>query len=162
MGRLANGPDGWIGVDFDRTLVRRGHDTDSLGPGEPIWPMVNRIRRWRAEGRNVRIFTARVAECEANPKGWEPASSQRKTIEEWCLQYIGEVLPVTCQKDYYMLELWDDIAVAVEENTGRMLSPSKVESRPMQLPGPQKETLLLTSGPTVSGTQLELDLGHTP
>lgn len=127
MGRLANGPNGWIGVDLDRTLAKRDHDGGDNNPGAPIPAMVARVKKWLAEGRNVRILTARVAECADNPKGWVSPAEQRKDIEAWCLKHIGQVLPVTSQKDYYMLELWDDVAVAVEENTGRQLSDSKVE-----------------------------------
>lgn len=130
MGRLANGPRGWIGVDLDRTLAQRGHDGGANEPGEPILPMVARVKKWLAEGRNVRIFTARVAECEDNPKDWTPPSEQRALIEAWCLKHIGTKLPVTCVKDYFMLEMWDDVAVAVEENTGTQLSSSKVEGPP--------------------------------
>jgi len=50
---------GWIGVDLDGTLaVHMGVWDGSIGP--PIYPMVDRVRRWIKEGREVRIITARV------------------------------------------------------------------------------------------------------
>ncbi len=54
-------PVGWYGVDLDGTLA---HYDGWMGPteiGPPISKMVHRVRRWLAEGRDVRIFTARVA-----------------------------------------------------------------------------------------------------
>jgi hypothetical protein len=47
--------------------------------------------------------------------------SQIEKIEAWCLEHIGYVLPITCKKDCYMKELWDDRCVHVEKNTGRIL-----------------------------------------
>ncbi|CAK8738294.1 hypothetical protein SODG_001993 [Sodalis praecaptivus] len=51
---------GWIGVDLDGTLAesRTGQGTRI---GKPVVPMMQRIRRWLSEGREVRIFTARAA-----------------------------------------------------------------------------------------------------
>ena len=103
-------PNGWIGVDLDGTIATydgwKSHDVI----GEPIPEMVARVKQWLAQGREVRIFTARVSQCE-------PGVVRR--IEDWCLQHIGEVLSITCQKDYMMIELWDDRAVQVISNTGR-------------------------------------------
>ena len=42
----------------------------------------------------------------------------RTMIQDWTEQYIGVRLPVTNQKDYGMVELWDDRAVRVVINTG--------------------------------------------
>ncbi len=39
-------------------------------------------------------------------------------IDAWCERHFGRKLPVTCTKDYGMVELWDDRAVQVKENTG--------------------------------------------
>lgn len=109
---------GWIGVDLDGTLA---HYTEWRGPehiGEPIPAMVERVRGWLAEGREVRIFTARVA-CD----GWERVKRVR-AIAAWCRMHLGQELEVTCTKDMHMIELWDDRAVTVAQNTGEQLSPS--------------------------------------
>lgn len=132
MGRLANGPDGWVGVDFDRTLSSRTHDSPTMDAGPPVPKMVERVKKWLAQGHNVKIFTARVGTQPTDGR-WGTAEQQKELIEQWCLKHIGVVLPVTSQKDGYMLEMWDDAAVAVEENTGRQLSPSKVEGPPPTL-----------------------------
>ncbi|MEI8285241.1 MAG: hypothetical protein WCG52_09650, partial [bacterium] len=51
---------GWIGVDLDGTLAEFIGDMSFIG--EPIMPMLNRVKTWLANGREVRIFTARAAD----------------------------------------------------------------------------------------------------
>lgn len=106
--------DGWIGVDFDGTLAMDGDRTFEEELGLPIEPMRQRVARWLAEGREVRIVTARVA----RKNGEMIRSEQKLMIQEWCLRYLGRVLPVTSEKDYMMAELWDDRAIQVVKNTG--------------------------------------------
>lgn len=104
---------GWIGVDLDGTLA---HYDEWRGPdhiGEPIVPMLNRVKVWIAEGREVRIFTARVSGTPAE------RLAAIGPIARWCLEHLGCTLDVTHEKDYGMVELWDDRAVQVEKNTGR-------------------------------------------
>ena len=50
---------GWIGVDLDGTLAEYHGWNGSIG--KPIAPMVDRVKRWLAEGVEVRIMTARVS-----------------------------------------------------------------------------------------------------
>lgn len=113
---------GWIGVDLDGTLAEYDHwrGEDHIGP--PIAPMVARVKGWLAEGREVRIFTARVYEPWVIENGFHMARISKreavKVIEAWCLEHVGRVLPVTNEKDYGMVELWDDRAVQVIPNTG--------------------------------------------
>ena len=105
---------GYIAVDLDGTLAFYGDSHDALHVGEPIPAMVDRVKAWLAKGIEVRIFTARVSIPE-HVRYVVPV------IEAWCLKHIGRVLPVTCQKDYQMLRLYDDRAVQVEMNTGRLI-----------------------------------------
>lgn len=122
---------GWIGVDLDGTLAVytdfKGHDHI----GEPITPMVERVKRWLAEGRDVRVFTARadggIAAQNAgvsHGKEFEDRELIIKIIQDWTEKHIGVRLPVTNVKDFCMDELWDDRAVQVEKNTGRRLGYS--------------------------------------
>ncbi len=106
---------GWIGVDLDGTLAHfdEWEGIDSIG--KPILPMVNRVKAWLTEGIEVRIFTARVSGSLSQ------AAQARAPIERWCLEHIGQVLPITATKDFGMYELWDDRAVQVECNTGRRM-----------------------------------------
>lgn len=117
---------GWIGVDFDGTLAQydgwRGPDF----VGEPVPEMLKMVRQWVAEGRDVRIFTARVSDVYFEVgNGFshtpENAAQQERLIREWCKKYIGVELPVTFKKDLQMEVLFDDRAVQVEYNTGRLV-----------------------------------------
>lgn len=100
---------GWIGVDLDGTLAHYG---GWIGPdhiGDPIPAMVARIKTWLGEGKEVRIFTARA---------WRASPADIEAIQDWTEKHIGHRLQVTCEKDYGMIELWDDRAVRVVPNTG--------------------------------------------
>jgi hypothetical protein len=104
---------GWIGVDLDGTLARYDGWVDHMTIGEPIPRMVNRVKKWLAEGMDVRIFTARVVRADELP------TTPIEVIQDWTEKHIGARLPVTGSKDYGMIELWDDRAVTVIPNTGR-------------------------------------------
>lgn len=104
---------GWTGVDLDGTLAHYEGWRGIEHIGAPIAPMVARVREWLAAGRDVRIFTARVAEPDATER-----AKVVGFIDAWCLEHIGRVLPVTNVKDFAMIELWDDRCVQVFPNTG--------------------------------------------
>lgn len=127
---------GWFGVDLDGTLAMYDHWQGAEHIGEPVPLMVDRVKRWLAAGREVRIFTARIypyALISQSNFGMmeltyahgsditrnESAILAAKAIQKWCFTHLGEVLPITSQKDYSMIELWDDRCVQVEPNTGR-------------------------------------------
>jgi hypothetical protein len=114
---------GWIGVDLDATLAEyTGWNGGQIGP--PVSEMVRRVKRWIAEGVTVKIFTARVSirmerSSESGKVGDQAfVEEQRRLIESWCLEHIGQKLEVTCVKDFAMIELWDDRCVQVIPNTG--------------------------------------------
>lgn len=113
---------GWIGVDFDGTLaVHESMEVWDGSIGDPVWPMIERVKSWLAAGVDVRILTARVAPypfSDSVPDDARGVDKQRAMIEDWCEKFIGQKLPVTCSKDYGMRELWDDRAVRVRFNTG--------------------------------------------
>jgi len=128
---------GWIGVDFDATLA---HYEKWGGPGElgaPIKRMVDLVKRWLSEGREVRIFTARawprlhvkasdaisyldaLAPCRDLDRIRDSAIAVA-AIRHWCREVFGTALDVTCVKDIQMIELYDDRAVQVAANSGRL------------------------------------------
>jgi len=109
---------GWIGVDLDGTLAVYDKWRGEKHIGAPVPAMLARVRSWLADGREVRVFTARVC---ADGGYARDVAEIRGYIERWCLEHIGRVLPVTNTKDYSMVELWDDRAVQVEPNTGRRM-----------------------------------------
>lgn len=98
---------GHILVDLDATLAV--YDSWKGGEiGEPVPTMAFRVRKWIADDKDVRIFTARASVPELIP-----------AVEEWCVKHFGKKLPVTNVKDFSTLEIWDDRAVQVEPNTGK-------------------------------------------
>lgn len=103
----------WIGVDLDGTLAVYDGWNGPDKIGRPVPRMIARVVNWIKEGKNVRIFTARVAISGTDEM------KARVAIRNWCIRYIGCDLPVTATKDYDMVELWDDRCVHVERNTGR-------------------------------------------
>lgn len=120
---MSRANDGWIGVDLDGTLAVYDHWRGEEHIGEPIAPMVERIKGWLAEGRTVKIFTARVSHPTA---AIEIVSPVRAAIYAWCEKHIGRRLEVTNVKDYQMIEQWDDRAVSVETNTGVVWGRSRI------------------------------------
>jgi hypothetical protein len=75
----------------------------------------------------VRIFTARVGpaseeECAAafgtvcTHQAW--VDFQRRLIQDWCHEHLGQVLLVTATKDFHMIGLYDDRAKQVVSNQG--------------------------------------------
>lgn len=109
---------GWIGVDLDGTLAHysgwQGHDAI----GDPILPMLDRVRGWVEDGREVRIFTARVAPSSIAANGLS-LEDVLGPIKAWCFNHIGRHLEITHEKDFGMVELWDDRCVQVIPNTGK-------------------------------------------
>lgn len=128
---------GWIGVDFDGTLVTYDKWVSPTHIGTAIAPIVDRVKSWLSEGQEVRIFTARCWPYTVVPPVVEPimvqvldaATPKRivdarlaiNAIRRWCLEQFGHELTITCVKDYSMIELWDDRCVRVEKNTGVIL-----------------------------------------
>lgn len=103
---------GWIGVDLDGTLAHYDKWRGVGHVGEPVPVMLERVKRWLLEGREVRIFTARIA---------APPAEVRFFLLEfsaWCAKHGLPQLQVTNVKDFQMIELWDDRAVQVIPNTG--------------------------------------------
>ena len=97
----------WIGVDLDGTLASDLGNSGFNEIGRPIMPMVDRVKRWVAAGRTVKIFTARAA-----------YPSQIPLVKKWLARHGLPDLEVTNVKDMKMMELWDDRCVQVSANMG--------------------------------------------
>jgi len=107
----------WIGVDLDGTLAHQPEDKKYVPDviGEPVQAMLDRVKEWVKAGKKVKIFTARADDEKAVT-----------AIKKWLQKHdpddeydLGD-LEVTNLKDCGMTELWDDRAVAVEKNTGKV------------------------------------------
>jgi len=114
---MSKGP--WVGVDLDGTLAFYDGWKGIDHVGEPIPAMVNRVREWLARGIKVKVFTARIAVSNQVQR-----AQVELAIRQWTLKHIGFDLEVTNVKDFDMVELWDDRAVQVEANTGRLIGTS--------------------------------------
>jgi hypothetical protein len=109
----------WIGVDLDGTLAEY-HGWANGAIGAPVPAMVARVKALLAAGYDLRIFTARVA---GSDRALEDAR-----IRAWCTEHLGCVLPTTAVKDYGCIGYFDDRALQVEPNTGRLVGdPSLIE-----------------------------------
>jgi hypothetical protein len=105
---------GHIAVDLDGTLAEYVGWHGPYTVGAPIPKMVERVKKWLAAGIEVRILTARATKGADG----QPDAAVLYAIEIWCEEHIGQVLPITNEKEYSMIELWDDRAVQVIPNTG--------------------------------------------
>jgi len=103
---------GWIAVDLDGTLAEYHGWSEEIG--EPIPKMVNRVRRFLENGKEVRILTARGTLADG-------ADAQLVQIYDWIKQHIGWPLEVTDRKDPMMIRLYDDRVVQVQTNTGEIV-----------------------------------------
>ncbi len=98
-------------VDLDGTLAHYDgwHGPDHIG--EPIPLMQERVMKWLSENKTVIIFTARASVPDQIP-----------IIKEWLKKNGFGDLHVTNQKGFDAVSIYDDRAVTVETNTGRILT----------------------------------------
>lgn len=102
----------YLGVDLDGTLARSGPGGPRGAIGKPVPAMVEKVKQALAAGKDVRIYTARVAN--------DPDGKATRAIQAWSQKNLGEALPVTDIKEPGMEELLDDKAVHVGKNTGKV------------------------------------------
>ena len=113
MGRNKSG---WIGFDLDKTLAYyNGVFVSHKLIGEPIPAMIAVLKRHLASGHTCKIFTARADET------YPDHDEVITIIQDWTEKHVGKRLEVTNRKDRHMWLLYDDRAVQVEPNTGRII-----------------------------------------
>tara|TARA_Y100000310_G_C20517876_1_gene732138 strand:+ start:262 stop:1047 length:786 start_codon:yes stop_codon:yes gene_type:complete len=108
----SNQPNTWIGVDLDGTLAEYDEWVSIDHIGKPIQPMLDRVKSWLQEGKEVRLFTARWDDTPENQRAFLVA------WRDWCFANNIPTLRITTIKDSMMIELWDDRCIQVEKNTG--------------------------------------------
>lgn len=106
----------WIGFDLDGTLCTMDEWVSIDHFGEPIQETINVLKNYLNDGWKVKIVTARAARYFNN--GLEELA--KTLVQDWCEKHIGVRLEVTAEKDYGMRLLYDDRAVMVEHNTGKV------------------------------------------
>lgn len=102
----------WVGVDLDGTLARYDGWQGHGHIGEPIEPMLARVKAYLAAGVTVKLFTARGT-----------VIGKERTVFlacwwDWCDRHGIPRLEVTASKDFQMVALWDDRARSVVTNVG--------------------------------------------
>lgn len=104
-----------IAVDLDGTLAFQKEPPygNPLDIGEPVPEMVERVKKWVAQGIRVEVFTARL-----HPKYPTEKREMRAHIEKWVKKNIGVILKVTAMKSPNFTEIWDDRAKRVKRNMG--------------------------------------------
>lgn len=107
----------WIGVDLDGTLAVYDGWKGLTEIGAPVPAMVERVKKIYAEGKNIRIMTARVGPHSTLAE----ICAFQNALDVWCFNHIGTTFPATHEKDLNMIELWDDRCKQVEMNTGIVL-----------------------------------------
>ena len=111
----------WIGFDLDGTLADYGHgEFNPSTIGEPVKPILDKLKEYLRAGKKVKIFTARVAHDDTE-RSIRDAYLSKIAIKKWMKKHIGEELEITSCKDYYLTHFYDDRAVQVERNTGKIL-----------------------------------------
>ena len=109
----------WYGFDIDGTIADNSAHTFGMGKiGKPVKPMCDLMKKLHAQGRCVKIFTARLSDV-----GSDPSSQQavKEHIWKWCDENLGFRPEITDRKDYMMECLYDDRAKQVVRNTGECL-----------------------------------------
>lgn len=120
-------------VDLDGTLAHYDAWKGVEHIGLPVKAMLDRVKAMLEDGKDVRIFTARVFpltepesvdtlpdphKFSSMPERELQAWQATAFIREWCEKHLGRILPITCRKDFHTVELWDDRARAVVLNRG--------------------------------------------
>lgn len=109
----------WIGVDLDGTLAKHDLWVSKHHIGKPIPQMLKRVQMWVDRGIRVKIVTARASEADGIPP-----------VKSWLKKQGLPDLEVTNEKDFAMIELWDDRAIQVIPNTGRPVLNGSLTTRP--------------------------------
>ena len=104
----------WIGIDLDGTLARYDGWAGENHIGEPVPLMMAFVKNLIAEGRTVKIFTARAADPE-----------KIKPVELWLEENGLGGIEVTNVKDHNMTMLYDDRAAKVIPNTGVVIESAR-------------------------------------
>jgi len=100
-----------ISVDLDGTLAKYHEFISETHIGDPIPLMLFRVQRWIAQGKDVVIFSARARTPEAI-----------KAIEDWTEKHCGKRLRATNIKETTFEVMYDDRAIRIKTNTGKILS----------------------------------------
>ncbi len=112
---------GWIGFDLDGTLAMNYNGIfNPKEIGSPIPSMIALLRKYIEEGKEVKIFTARVS-TNGTIHSIYDAVVARHFIHKWCEKNIGRKIDVVSVKDFRMRLLYDDSVIRVKTDTGEIV-----------------------------------------
>lgn len=101
-------------VDFDGVLAKYDNwEKQGNEVGEPIKPMVKKVKGWLSKGIKISIFTARLS--HGNLESERQIALIQKFLKD---NGLPETLPITCIKSYWFTKFFDDRAYRVISNTG--------------------------------------------
>lgn len=103
---------GWYGFDLDGTLAYYDGWKGIEHIGEPIRKTANLAKELIKNNHDVRIFTARVSDKSRD------IEEITNIIQDWTEKHLGKKLPVTNEKDFDCITIFDDRSVRIIENTG--------------------------------------------
>ncbi len=102
-----------IALDFDKTLAYHESAWGISRTGDPIWPMVDKVKAWLELGYGVTIFSVRFSHVAS-------LDAQERMIDDW-LQKAGlPILPKTAVKSRIFTHFIDDRAYHVKPNAGEI------------------------------------------
>lgn len=101
----------WIGFDLDGTLIQFDGWEGPESFGQPIIPMMALIKHHIQNGQRAKIVTARASNEE-----------DKEFVRIWADAHGLQNVEITDKKDYLMIKLYDDRAIQVEKNTGRIIN----------------------------------------
>ena len=98
---------GWYGIDLDETLAYYIGPSGNTEIGPAILEIMVIAKRWLAEGKDVRLFTARAG-----------FPGEVEKIETWLLEHDLQDMVITNVKSHGLTLLLDDRVREVVGNTG--------------------------------------------
>lgn len=110
----------WVGFDLDGTLATYDKFISWDHIGEPITAMVDKVKELLGKGIKCKILTARASE-ESRSLNNITFQQIERVIKDWCAKHIGQELEVVSEKGALMIAFYDDKAIQVEMNTGKIL-----------------------------------------
>jgi len=102
-------------VDLDGTLASYSGWKNDRSVGPVIPSMMERVKMWIDEGIRIVIFTARADDPDNIPE-----------IVEWLKKHGLEDLEISNIKTPDMARFYDDRAIQVEKNTGKIIGDESI------------------------------------
>lgn len=119
----------WFGFDLDGTLAeyRQGEWKGYKVIGKPIARICNVAKRLHADGKTVRILTARVSDASVS-EGEASLADIKDVIWKWCDRNLGFRPEIVAEKDHHLNQFYDDRCLEVVRNDGILVRDAYKET----------------------------------